>query len=113
MTTTWTAWPARARLELAPAPGAQWVALRMSSVLLVALSLLWATDRLGCPLSATLGAFAPVYGGPTPSPRGGRLQAALGVVMTCAVATGAAAGVSADRRWVAVPLAAGWAAAAA
>src|SRR4051794_36482780 len=113
MTTTRTAWPARARLELAPAPGAQWVALRISTVLLVALSILWSTDRLEWSLYATFGAFATVYGGAAPSPRRWRLQVALRVVRAGAVATGAAAGVSADRRWVAVPLAAVWAAAAA
>jgi hypothetical protein len=111
--TTRTTWSVPGRLHLAPAPGVQWTALRISSVLLAGLSLLWSLDRLEWSLYVTFGAFATVYGGAAPSPRRWRLQAALGAVLTCAVATGAAAGVSADRRWVAVPLAAAWAAAAA
>lgn len=96
-------------LRLEAAPGSGRVAARASLTMLVSLSSLLALGHLGWGLYATFGAFASVYGGRFPWPGRWRVQVALGLVLTTAVATGALAGTSEQRGWLSVPVAALWA----
>jgi hypothetical protein len=99
--------------RVAPAAGSGCVAVRAATTMLVALLLLWWVGALDHAAYATFGAFASVYGGAARSSRRWRLQAAVGALLTVAVGCGAAAGVSEHRGWIAIPVAAVWAAAAA
>lgn len=91
------------------APLAYRQAIRASGLLLTVLLVLWAVDRLDLGVYATFGVFATIYGGPRRWAGRWRLQAALGAVLTLAVATGAVAALGDARHWVAVLLAAVWA----
>jgi hypothetical protein len=95
------------------APYAHRVALRAGVTVLVPLLALWTIDRLDLALYATFGAFASVYGGGRRSTSRWRTQATLGAVLTLAVACGAVVGLAAQRSWLAIPVAAAWASAAA
>jgi Fusaric acid resistance protein-like len=99
--------------RVGPAPGSGWVGLRAAVTMLVALLVLWWFGALDHAAYATFGAFASVYGGAVRSARRWRLQAVTGGLLTLAVVCGAAVGVSDGRSWLAIPIAAAWAAAAA
>jgi hypothetical protein len=74
------------------------------------LLVLWAVGRLDWALYATFGPFTSVYGGGSPAARRWRLQTGVGVVLACAVLSGALVGLSPHRDWLSIPVAAGWAA---
>ncbi|WP_426502155.1 FUSC family protein [Dactylosporangium sp. McL0621] len=99
-----------AALRVTPVTGSRWTAARAATTMLAALLALWLAGALGHAAYATFGAFASVYGGTARSPRRWRLQAALGALLTTAVATGAAVGTLEQRAWLSVPVAAAWAA---
>jgi hypothetical protein len=96
-------------VQVRPAPDAHRVAIRAALTVLIALAVLAALGRLEWSAYATFGAFASVYGGAVPTRRRWRTQAALGLLLTAAVATGALVALSPDRRRLSIPVAAGWA----
>jgi hypothetical protein len=100
-------------VRINPAPHAHRVAVRAGLAVLVPLLVLWSLDRLDLVVYATFGAFASVYGGGRRSTARWRLQATLGAILTIAVTCGALVGLSTQRSWLAIPVAAAWASAAA
>ncbi|MGY1706412.1 FUSC family protein [Geodermatophilus sp. SYSU D00697] len=99
--------------EVTPQSATTPTAVRAGLSIAVPLLLLWGMGRPEWSLYATFGAFAAVYArGATRASRV-RTQAAVGLVLTAAVASGAAVALSADRAWLAVPATALWASAAA
>jgi len=100
-------------LTVEPAPGAHRVAVRAGGCLLVSLVVLASLGHLELALYATFGTFASVYGGRAAVAGRWRVQAGLGVVLTAAVASGAAVGTSPHRLTLVVVVAALWAALAA
>jgi hypothetical protein len=110
---SWGAGGVRELTRVAPVAGSGWVAVRAAVTMLVALLVLWLVGALDHAAYATFGAFASVYGGAARSPRRWRAQAALGALLTAAVGCGALVGVGDQRGWLAIPVAAVWAGAAA
>ncbi|MFW6774537.1 FUSC family protein [Nocardioides sp. CPCC 205120] len=100
-------------LRVHPAAGTRVVALRAGATILVPLLVLAGTDRLTWGLYAVFGAFAAVYGGSTAARGRWRVQAHAGSLLVAAATTGAAVALSEHRAWLAVPVAAAWAALAA
>ena len=99
--------------EVTPQSATTPTAVRAGLSVAVPLLLLWSLGRPEWSLYATFGAFTAVYArGATKASRL-RTQAAVGLVLTAAVASGAAVALSADRAWWAVPVTAVWASAAA
>lgn len=97
-------------LHVHPATGTRVVALRAGTTILVPLLLLAAADRLTWGLYAVFGAFAAVYGGSTAARGRWRVQAHAGSLLVAASTTGAVVALSEHRAWLAVPVAAAWAA---
>ncbi|MGY1706424.1 FUSC family protein [Geodermatophilus sp. SYSU D00697] len=100
-------------LEVTPQTDTAATAVRAGLSIALPLLVLWAVGHVEWSLYATFGAFTAVYGrGRT---RGARLriQAAVALVLTAAVTTGALVALSVHRSWLAVPVAAAWATAAA
>jgi hypothetical protein len=96
-------------LHVRPAVGSRWVALRASTTLLLALTLLASLGRLQLAAYAAFGAFASVYGGPERTATRWRVQLLLAVLLTSAVLSGSVMATFDARRWLAVPLTAAWA----
>jgi hypothetical protein len=96
-------------LHVRPAPGSRWVALRASTTVLLAMTVLAVLGRLELAAYAAFGAFASVYGGPERSATRWRVQSLLAVLLFGAVLSGSVIATLDDRRWLAVPLTAGWA----
>ena len=103
----------RAVTEIRSAPGAAWVAVRVATTMLIVLLGLYAAGRLDLAVYANFGAFAAIYGGTARTTTRWRTQAVVGVILTAPVASGVLVGFSSHRSWLAVPIAAGWAALAA
>jgi hypothetical protein len=106
-------WVWRDVVAIRPASGTAWTAGRAALSMLTPMILLAATGHLEWAVYATFGAFASVYGGGVRHAGRWRVQSALGVVMTSAVVCGALVALSPERRWLAIPVAAVWAALAA
>ncbi|TWD79709.1 fusaric acid resistance family protein [Kribbella amoyensis] len=100
-------------LQVRPAPAAHRVAARAALSMLIALLTLWWFDRVEWALYATFGAFTSVFGGGLRSPGRWKLQIAVGLTLTAAVACGVLIALHPERTWLAVPAAAAWAALAA
>ena len=96
-------------VRVRPAPGSAWVAVRVSTTLLLALTALAVVGRLDLVAYASFGGFASVYGGPARFAARWRMQASRGVWMTGAVLTGAVVATTDARAWLAPPVAAAWA----
>ncbi|SDM11418.1 Fusaric acid resistance protein-like [Geodermatophilus siccatus] len=99
--------------EVTPQSATTPTAVRAGLSIAVPLLLLWAAGRPEWSLYATFGAFTAVYARGVTRTARVRTQAAVGLVLTAAVASGAAVALSADRAWLAVPVTALWASAAA
>ncbi len=100
-------------VQIGPAPHAHRVAIRAATALGVPLLVLWWSGRLDLTAYATFGAFASIYGGGARDATRWRVQARLGGILTLAVISGAMVGLSEWRSWLAIPIAAAWASAAA
>ena len=82
---------------------------RASIALLFGLVTLWTGHRLGLAVYASFGPFSAVFGGPVRTANRYKIQTLLAVLLMGAVVTGAVAGLSEQRRWIAIPLVAVWA----
>lgn len=93
-------------LHVGPHRGAHRVAVRAAVSALVPLLLLWWSGQLELSIDAAFGAFTSLYGRHQAGLPRARLQATLALLLTAAVSLGTLVGTSADRSWLAVPVAA-------
>jgi hypothetical protein len=93
-------------LTFGPHDGAHRVALRAGASVLVPLLVLWATDHLEWSIYATFGAFASLYGRERTGAARVALQVETGVTQVVLIALGVLVGLSDQRAWLAVPIAA-------
>jgi uncharacterized membrane protein len=93
-------------LHVGPHHGAHRVAARAGVSVLVPLLVLWAAGHLEVSIYATFGAFTSLYGRNHVGLSRARMQATLAVVLTVSVVLGVTVGLSAQRSWWAVPVAA-------
>ena len=84
------------------------VAVRAMLCTLIPLLVLLATDRLAWSPYAAFGAFAALYGRNVPLPRRLRMQAEAGTAQVLSVLVGVLVGLSPERAWLLVPVAAIW-----
>ncbi|MFT4264351.1 MAG: FUSC family protein [Nocardioides sp.] len=93
-------------MGIAPRGDAERVAGRAAISVLVPLLALWSLGRLEWSLYASFGAFTSLYGRERAGVRRTRLQVVVGIVLTACVTLGSVVGLSDERRWLAVPVAA-------
>jgi hypothetical protein len=93
-------------LHVAPHRGAHRVAARVGLSVLVPLMVLWAAGHLELSIYATFGAFTSLYGRNHVGLSRAQMQATLALVLTVSVVLGVTVGLSAERAWWAVPVAA-------
>lgn len=93
-------------MEFNPAPGAHRVAVRAGISVAVPLLVLFAMDRLDWSMYAAFGAFTSLYGRNHVHLPRAQMQSWAGLVLVGCVVAGTATGISPDREWLAVPVAA-------
>lgn len=93
-------------LRVGPHGDAHWVALRACLSVAVPLTLLVFTDNISWVLYASFGAFASLYGRTHGFSMRWRMQASVGLLLVVSVVLGTAVGISDQRSWVVVPVAA-------
>lgn len=84
------------------------VAVRATASTVVPLLVLWSVGHLEWTPYAAFGAFAALYGRNVPLPRRLRMQAEAGAALVASVALGVVVGISPQRAWLLVPVAAVW-----
>jgi Fusaric acid resistance protein-like len=97
-------------LRVGPHGGAHRVAARAAVSVLAPLLVLWGLDRIELTIFATFGAFVSLYGRNQTGVTRTRMQLTLAVALTSSVVLGVVVGLSPQRAWLAVPVAAGLAA---
>jgi hypothetical protein len=102
----------RRLLTFGPHAGAHRIALRASVSVLGPLAVLWATGHLDWSIYAVFGAFTSLYGRERTDRARLALQVEAGVTQVAAVTLGVLVGLSDQRAWLSVPVAAGVAVAA-
>ena len=93
-------------LTLGPHAGAHRIALRAAVSVAVPLLVLWATGHLGWSIYAVFGAFTSLYGRERTDRDRLALQVEAGITQVVAVTLGVVVGLSDQRAWISVPVAA-------
>jgi len=93
-------------LHVGPHRGAHRVAARVAVSVLVPLLALWSAGHLELSIYATFGAFTSLYGRNHAGLSRAQMQTVLAVALTVSVVLGVTVGLSAQRSWWAIPVAA-------
>jgi len=96
----------RRLLTLGPHAGAHRIALRSAVSVVVPLLVLWGTDHLAWSIHAVFGAFTSLYGRDRTDRARLSLQVEAGITQVAVVTLGVLVGLSDQRAWLSVPLAA-------